>query len=717
MSTEFPIHRDAEPVCQRVIDFRPECAKTYPSQVPAAPEQSQVPGTGEAPHIGIHPKAPPIFGDNTPDGDLFGITLPEITLDGFLDALMIAGTCAVFGLVSAGAIFLVANLLAWSPARLRNWTIGASVAMPGSAIVFGGMDWSAPLTQFTAGAAELVSGNPAHGLAAMTVLLIPAAWLAAMIAFTNRRVRVATNGLQSPAATERALWLRTQREQRAAARMSRYRLPFSTGGLNPQPVLGRLATESSQAPTKSRTRALLAGTETRLIVPWIKFNEHGTAVASSGKGKSTLLNRTAVSWFVTGWLRHQQWWRPRRPGRPLVLVIDCNGGPESKKSARTMARWFAALGVPADRIGVVGVEDTDPLHTQLNLWGIADLDDLRSVLSAMISGGSTPTTDTERYFHNLRETLIHLVVDAPEKVVDGKPVGHNPPRDWIEFLSRFDPVKLAKLWGGIWDDTVPWAGVAGVDREIASTMAGKQPVMDSARSEFGILYRLLGDSFEGDKQVTDFDFLYIILEGVKAADRARAQFAALGCMLEQLADKDHGRQALLAVDEFSAVSDGKTRAKAWVERLRKAGIGSWWFAQSWNGLGHDDDSREALVTAASGGSLLGGQEKGDKLAEIYGTRRDFDLSRKLIGGSQEGDEGNVQANDKLLVHPNRLRAMAKGDIVHVSGGVARFGRVTPLDERQLSSLRPLPGLAQMQTVTPDPVSLAPVIDLRKHRHA
>lgn len=392
-------------------------------------------------------------------------------------------------------------------------------------------------------------------------------------------------------------------------------------------------------------------------------------------------------------------------------MIDCNGGPDSRKAASKLMPWFEALGVPKERIGIF------PDATGLDLWSTPKVDDLRSILSAMISGGSTPTSDTEKYFHEIRETLIHLIVDAPAKVVDGKPVGENPPRNWIEFLSRFDVNKLAKLWGGTWDDTVPWAGVPGVDAEIASTKAGKQPVMDSARAEFGNLYRSLGDAFDGDKLFTDFDVLYVILEGIKSPDRARAQFAALGCMLEQLADRKHGRQAFLTVDEFSAVSDGKTRAKAWVERLRKAGISTWWFAQSWNGLGHDDDAREALVTAASGGSLLGGQEKGDKLAENYGTRRDFDLSRKLIGGSAAGDEGNVQANDKLLVHPNRLRAMGKGDVVHVSGGVARFGRVSPLDERQLASLRPLPGLSQMRTVTTEPSPLAPVIDLRKHRHA
>ncbi|NKY89409.1 hypothetical protein [Nocardia veterana] len=719
MSTEFYWHQnnsDCVPlITPHDCDSYPPVRTPQISIAPVSPEQSQVPGTHapQAPHVGHLP-----FTDS--HGDLFGITLPHITVAGALDALMIAGTCAVFGLVSVSAICLVANLMAWSPARLRNWAIGAAVAMPGSAIVCNEFDWSAPLTQFSAGAAELVSGNPVHGLAAMTVLLIPAAWLAAMYAFTTRRVQLATNGLASPAATERALWLRTQREQRAAARLSRYKLPFSTGGLNPHPVLGRLAVESTQAPTKSRTRALVSRNETRLIVPWIKMNEHGTSVASSGKGKSTLMNRMLVSWFVTGWQRHRQWWRANRPGRPLVLVIDCNGGPDSRKAAGKLLPWFGSLGVPAERIGIVGGDESDPRHVQLAMWSTPSRDDLRSILSMMISGGSVPTTDTEKYFHEIRETLLHLIVDAPAKVVNGKPVGENPPRDWLEFLSRFDPVKLSRLWGGEWDDKVPWAGVPGVQHEIASTKAGKQPVLDSARAEFGNLYRALGDSFDGDRQFTDFDVLYVILEGIKAPDRARAQFAALGCMLEQLADREHGRQAILAVDEFSAVSDGKTRAKAWVERLRKAGISTWWFAQSWNGLGHDDDAREALVTAASGGSILGGQEKGDKLAEIYGTRRGFDLSRKLIGGSAAGDEGNVQAGDELLVHPNRLRSMGKGDVVHVSGGVARFGRVSPLDERQRASLRPLPGLSEMrpaadETESSEPV--APVIDLRKRDRA
>lgn len=685
-----------------------DCAPA-PSQITPAPAP-----TGD-PRIHVHPEVPPVFGNNPSDGP-FGHVLPaDMTWSRVLEWVIGIGSATAVVLVLAAVLMVHATFRAWTPARMRNWTIGSLVALPAVAIV-SSRDLTAANTQFRDGFGELLDGRYVHGSAVMAVLLIPAAWFVATVGYTNRRVQLITHGFQSPAKTERALWLQSQREQRAAARLSRYRLPFSTGGLNPHMLFGRLAVEDSAAPPKSRIRMLLARHESRLIVPWINMREHMVTVASSGKGKTTLMLRALLSWHTTAWLRHRQWWRLDRPGRPLTAVIDCNGGPESVKAAHRLVTWYTALGTPNSRIGIVGVPADDPNYIQLALWSIENLDDKRSVLSAMISGGSTPTTDTERYFHNIRETLIHLVVDAPARVENGKPVGQNPPMDWIEFLSRFDPVKLAKLWGGVWDDTVPWSGVPGVDRQIASTMAGKQPVMDSALSEFGILYRLLGDAFDGDKQITDFDVLYIILEGVKAPDRARAQFGALGCMLEQLADKSHGRETLLAVDEFSAVSDGKTRAAAWVMRLRKAKIGTWWFAQHYNGLGHDDDAREALIGSGSGGGLHGGQEFGvDKLAEGYGTKRRFELSRKLIGGASAGDEGNVQAGESFLLDPNKVRRMGKGDIVFISQGRARWGRVSPLDDDTVVSVRPLPGLDAVRKVAPAP--LAPVIDLSKRRHA
>ncbi|MFI2473883.1 hypothetical protein [Nocardia xishanensis] len=676
---------------------------------PYAPTPVTTPApVGEAPGIEITPTMPPIGWESDPLG-----WLPDFSAwswDGVADGSLLVAACVVSVLVMMLMILVPASMLGWKPTRLRNWLFASVLVMPGATALWA-WDVYEPVHDFATAAQEFMAGQYVAGVLGMTVLLVPAGWVAATLAYTRRRVQLATVGLASPARTERVLWAQAQREQRAAARLSRRRLPFTTGGLNPELVIGRLAVEHDQAPPRSVLRSLTGRTETRLILPWINVAEHLTSVASSGSGKTTLMLRVLVSWFVTTWTRHRQWWRRDRPGRPLTIIVDCNGGPESRKVAARVRKWFRALGVPGHRIGVF------PDDVSLGLWN-ARVDDLRSILSAMVSGGSTPTTDTEKYFHEIRETLIHLIVDAPERVevIDGvpTPIGANPPRSWLEFLSRFDVAKLSKLWGGQAGAPV-WTGVMGVDMEIKSTIDGKQPVMNSARAEFANLYRALGDAFDGDKQLTDFDVVYIVLEGVKTPDRARAQFGALGTMFEQLADKQHGRTSLMVVDEFAAVSDGKTRAVKWVERLRKAGIGTWWIAQSWQGLGHDDDNRAALVAAASGGSILGRSTDPETIAKIYGTRPKFELSRKLISGNRDGDEGNMQPSDQYLLPPNRLRAMQKGDAVVVSGGRARWGRVSPLDDAELKRIRPLPGLGEFTEPDTDTDTLAPVIDLPTKR--
>ncbi|MFC8048069.1 hypothetical protein [Nocardia sp. NPDC057353] len=660
--------------------------------VPTVPEQTAVPAP--QPGVQVDPTMPPVGLRQDPLG-----WLPDFsawTWAGVADTGLLAAAVVVSVLVMVLAILVPATMLAWRPARLRNWLFASIVAMPGAAALFA---WDAfePIQDFTAAAADFLAGQYVAGVFGMSVLLVPAAWLTATLVFTRQRVQLATVGLGSPARTERALHAQAQREQRAAARLSRRRLPFTTGGRNPEPVIGRLAVEHDQAPPSSVLRQLGKRTETRLILPLINLAEHMSTVASSGSGKTTLMLRVLVAWYVATWMRHRQWWRLNgRPGRPLAIIVDCNGGPESRKVAARVSKWFTALGVREDRIGIF------PDTTDLALWDGTSRDDLRSILSAMVSGGSTPTTDTEKYFHEIRETLIHLVVDVPERVerINGvaTPIGENPPRSWLEFLSRFDVDKLSKLWGGNAGEK-KWTGVMGIDLEIKSTMAGDQPVLNSARAEFANLYRSLGDAFDGTKSLTDFDVLYIVLEGVKTPDRARAQFGALGTMFEQLADKQHGRTSLMVVDEFSAVSDGKTRAVKWVERLRKAGIGTWWIAQSWQGLGHDDDNRAALVAAASGGSLIGRTTSPETIAQIYGTRPKFEFSRKLIAGNKDGDEGNVQSGDQFLLPPNRLRAMQKGDVVMVAGGRARFGRVSPLNDDELKRIRPLPGLGDFHDPT------------------
>lgn len=704
----------------------PDDCKPLQSSIPTPPANAHPAtgsGTEHTDHVSVHPQMPPL--GHGPK-DLFGghLPVPAWSWGDVGNGLIVTGGCALAFVVVVTMLCGIAWLLAWTPGRARNWALAAMAALPGSAIVTHGFDFAEPWRQFTQGAGEFLHGSPVHGMAMMAILIVPSAWMFATWAFTSRLARLATQGFADPTRTERALWARKERQRRAATRLSRYRLPFTTGGMNADIVMGRLAAEELSAPPKSKWRALGASTETRLIIPWIKLREHMVLVANSGSGKSTLMLRLLLSWYVTAWLRHRQWWRLQKVGRPLSLVIDCNGGPDSVATGERVKTWGQALGAAEHRTAVF------PHDVQLDLFGY-DGDLQLQIFNAMVTGGSVPTTDTEKYFYEIRLTLLDLVINAPERVevVNGIPTakGTNPPRDQLEFLSRFNPDKLCRMWGGIYDpdpkSTLPWTGVAGVDRKIQATLAGKQPVMDSALAEFSNLFKALGPAFDGTAKITDFDFLYCVLEGASQPDRARAQFAALGVLLEQLGNESHGREALMVVDEFSAVSNGKNRADAWVMRMRKAHVGTLWIAQDWNGLGYDDEQRESLIAAGAGGAILGRQERGSKLCETFGTGRRFELSRKLVDGTAHGDEGNIQGGDAFLVDPNRLRVFERGDIVHVSGGRARFGHVAPLDDAQLKTLRPLPGLGQFTEIGSDSTdsessdAIAPVIDLSKRRPA
>lgn len=682
-----------------------------------------------APHP-VFTQAPPLGCDSvascTAKGDVMPDTHPEMpplghSHIGFLNHLMPHASWTNSAIAHAGEVGFacivtvalltllftkVASWLAWTPARMRNWTLGAIVAIPGSEIAFSGFNPLAPLHTFGAGATAFLDDKILSGLLTMSVLLVPAAWVTATFIRTDRLVVALTTGFRNPANTKRFLEALTQRQQYWADRMARYPVPLTTGGIAPHPVLGRVAARGSAAPPRSRLQSLLPRHRSLFVLPWISTRQHLVTVAKSGSGKTTLLQRTLVSWYVTAWARHRQWWRHPRAGRPLAWLVDCNGGPESEETAEFLAKWARRLGT--QRVAIF------PKYTQFNLWAMSR-DDMRAVLTAMVTGGSGVATSTEKFFYEMRETLIHLIVDAPERVENGGTYG-GPPRSREEFLARFDPVVLAALWGGVWDEDVPWTGAPGADKEIAATMNSEDPVMISARAEFGNLFRELGDAFEGESNIEDFDWIICILNGTTQPERARAQYGALGALAEQLANRNHGRETLWATDEFSAVADKKTRADKWVQRMRKAHISTWWVTQSWVGLGSDDEQRQSLVDSAAGGGIHGRQDNPVKLAASYARRNTFEVLNKLRGHGSSNDDGTIRASKEPLLDADRLAGMEPGDVVYIRGRRVVYGHVTELTEQDYARARPLTGLGRF-TRKPIEDGLAKVIDLQKRRPA
>lgn len=187
-----------------------------------------------------------------------------------------------------------------------------------------------------------------------------------------------------------------------------------------------------------------------------------------------------------------------------------------------------------------------------------------------------------------------------------------------------------------------WAGHDGEQDEItAITYEGKTtPILLSERSAMANLFRELGSALDGERDLAEFDLVYCCLEGTTAPILAKAQFAALISMVFALAGRDHGRAVHLFCDEFAQVCGDEGAART-VELLRSAGCGSGWFTQSWMGLGPNDDARHRLLDSCSGGVFVMRSYSAGQLAEKIGTRPTFAKSRKLIGGTRDGDEGNV----------------------------------------------------------------------------
>jgi hypothetical protein len=62
------------------------------------------------------------------------------------------------------------------------------------------------------------------------------------------------------------------------------------------------------------------------------MTRHQVVIGASGSGKTNLMMRTWAGWYAAARHTHQT----GGGARPLLLVLDCKGGPDSRaKAART----------------------------------------------------------------------------------------------------------------------------------------------------------------------------------------------------------------------------------------------------------------------------------------------------------------------------------------------------------------------------------------------
>jgi hypothetical protein len=148
------------------------------------------------------------------------------------------------------------------------------------------------------------------------------------------------------------------------------------------------------------------------------------------------------------------------------------------------------------------------------------------------------------------------------------------------------------------------------------------------------------------------------LEDTREPSVAEAQVLAITELAARATTRDGPPRAiLLAADDYSAVSRRVPLSNLY-ERGRSLGIGVQVSAQSWQGLGADDDERYRIAATADGGVW--------------------------------GDEGSTRLQHSWVADPDLIRRLRTGQACHISHGTATYVQVARPRPSPLTLLPPPP---------------------------
>jgi hypothetical protein len=143
---------------------------------------------------------------------------------------------------------------------------------------------------------------------------------------------------------------------------------------------------------------------------------------------------------------------------------------------------------------------------------------------------------------------------------------------------------------------------------------------------------------------------------------------------------------LLAADDYSAVS-GKVPLWLLCERGRSLGIGVQVSAQTWQGLGRDEDERYRIAATADGGVWVMQTPHPEPLTALAGKTRVLETTRKLAGNSW-GDEGTSREQRAWTADPDLIRRLGIGQACYIHHGGATFVQVARPKPSPLTLLPP-----------------------------
>jgi hypothetical protein len=362
----------------------------------------------------------------------------------------------------------------------------------------------------------------------------------------------------------------------------------------------------------------------RYVVPPAQLRGKAMAVVGApGAGKTVTLLRLA---FLAA-----------RAGRK-VCFADCKGTDPTLVPALIAAY---RLGNPAARIGC---------------WPQSAMDMWRGTPAQVQSRLLAVEQFTEPFYQRVASAGLRLALTAP----DMPPVEGSD-----ELLRRLDVDELAVLWEG-----------RPLQLKDIEAIGDHLP---GARLRYADFFAALGGAFDrGRWSYEDVDLAVLTVPTLLSKAEADA---AMRVVLEDYGHYATGRKpregedALLVLDEFSALASGVDSAINLAERVRDVGVQVVVAAQSVEGLG---DHRQAprLLASCAGGIVVHQCPDPERLLALAGQERVLEHNWEL---HHYGPRGLAKARmgERPRIDPEQVRQAQPGEAWVIQAGQSLHLRVLP----------------------------------------
>jgi hypothetical protein len=377
-----------------------------------------------------------------------------------------------------------------------------------------------------------------------------------------------------------------------------------------------------------------------VIPPWQLRGKGMAVVGAPGAGKTVTLLRLA---YLAGLL-----------GRK-VCFVDCKGTDPTLVPALVAAY---RLGNPAARVGCWP-------QTAMDMW--------RGTPAQVQSRLLAVEQFTEPFYQRVASAGLRLALTAPDM----------PPVDGSdELLRRLDVDELAALWEG-----------RPLQLKDIEAIGDHLP---GARLRYADFFAALAGAFDrGSWSYEDVDLAVLTVPTLLSKAEADA---AMRVVLEDYGHYATGRKpregedAVLMLDEFSALASGVDSAINLIERLRDVGVQVVVAAQSVEGLGGHRQAPRLLASCA-GGIVVQQCPDPERLLALAGQERVLEHNWEL---DYYGPRGLAKARmgERPRIDPEAVRQAQPGEAWVIQAG-------------QSIHLRVLPPPA----VAPDPIEVATTLPL------